>query len=213
MTIKLIKSETKSKTGGDQQRIELSDGSLFSFRICYLPQEVSSGAAAEGAEISAAEEAAFRHASACLRAEKTALKLIARAEQTCFGLARKLEKRGHEAACVRAALARLADLRLVDDRRFAQLWLESRLRLTRSPRRLLSALCGRGIDRGDAQAALKSILDDETEFAMLSRFAKKYSRMQKQPVKYLLRSEGFSRQAIQKFLDEESTTSVNFSDY
>ena len=204
MTILSIKSETKSETNDGLQRVELSDGSLFSLRICYLPPEVSKSAAVEGKEINAEEEDAFRFASACLRAEKAALKLIARAEQTCLGLSRKLEKRGHKAACIRAVISRLTGLGLVNDRRFARLWLESRLRLTRSPRRLLSALCGRGIDRDDAGAALKTVLDEETEFALLSRFAKKHSKKNEgRSMKYMLRNEGFSRQAIQKYLDVE----------
>ena len=201
MTITSIKSESS----GDQRRIELSDGSLFSFRICYLPPVPT--AMAEGSEISAVEEAAFRFASACLRAEKAALRLIARAEQCTLGLARKLEKRGHETACVNAALSRLIELKLVDDLRFARLWLESRLRLTRSPRRLLSSLAGRGIDREDAQFALKTVLDEETELALLTRFAEKHSRkaanrrVEGRSLKYLLKSEGFSPQIIQQFFD------------
>ena len=202
MTIISIKSEAKSLSAGDQQRIELSDGSLFSFRNCYLPADVKPDIT-EGSEITAAEETAFRFASACLRAEKTALHLIARAEQCTRGLTRKLEKRGHDAACVKAAVSRLIELNLLDDLRFARLWLESRMYLTRSPRRLLSALAGRGIDRDTAEAALKSVLDEETELAMLSRFAKKHSRKAlKQPLKYLLKSEGFSPQAIQKYFDD-----------
>jgi regulatory protein len=159
----------KSEAGGELNRIELSDGSLFSFRLCYLPPDMIKNC--EPREINAAEEAGFRFASECLRAERTALRLIARAEQSVSGLTYKLERRGHGTACVIAAVSRLVELKLLDDRRFAQLWLESRLRLTRSPRRLLSSLAGRGIDREDAQTALKAVLDEETEFALLKRFA------------------------------------------
>ncbi|MCL2128065.1 MAG: regulatory protein RecX, partial [Treponema sp.] len=98
MTIVSIKQDA----GGELRRMELSDGSLFSFKTCYLPpvceDESLCGPGAEGLEISAAEEEGFRFASSCLRAEKAALRLIARAEQNVFGLARKLEKRGHDAA-------------------------------------------------------------------------------------------------------------------
>ena len=209
MTIVSLKTETK----GELNRVELSDGSLFSFRICYLPPELNNTELRDpnttaGREITAAEESAFRHASACLRAEKIALRLIARAEQCIFGLTRKLEKRGHEAACVNAVISRLSELKLIDDRRFAQLWLESRLRLARSPRRLLSSLCGRGIDREDAEAALKAALDEDAEFALLTRFVKRHSRKSGgdgegdyRSLKYLLKSEGFSQAAIQRFFD------------
>jgi regulatory protein len=145
-----------------------------------------------------------------LRAEKAALRLIARAEQCGAGLARKLEKRGHDTACVNAVISRLTGLNLLDDSRFARLWLESRLRLARSPRRLLASLCVRGIDRDDAEAALKTVLDEETELAILARFVKKHARKSGgskdasyRPLKHLLKGEGFSLSVIQRFLDEE----------
>jgi len=208
MTIVSLKTEPK----GELYRIELSDGSLFSFRNCYLPTELfdihlTNPDTAQGKEITAEEETAFRHASACLRAEKTALRLIARAEQCSLGLARKLEKRKFNKACVNAVISRLSELNLLDDSRFSRLWLESRLRLARSPRRLMSALCGRGIDRDDAETALKAVLDEDAEFSLLTRFVKKYARKLgdgetgNRSLKYLLKSEGFSHAAVQKFLD------------
>jgi regulatory protein len=141
-----------------------------------------------------------------LRAEKTALRLIARAEQCTARLTRKLEKRGFDSACIGEVISKLTELKLLDDNRFARLWLESRLRLPRSPRRLLSSLCVRGIDHEEAQTALKNVLDEETEFTLIARFAKKYSRKAKgdpRSLKYLLKNEGFSSMAIKRFLGEE----------
>jgi len=157
-------------------------------------------------EITSFEETAFRHASACLRAEKAALRLIARAEQCRSGLFRKLEKRGHEPACVSEVIDRLISLQLVDDHRYAQLWLESRLPLPRSPRRLLSSLCAKGIDRDDAENALKEVLDEETEYTLLLRFIKKHERKKSsqnddfRSLKFLLKSEGFSFTVIQRYV-------------
>jgi len=210
MIIVSLKTEAK----GELFRIGLSDGSLFSFRNCYLPPDLQNAhlvdpASAEGREITAAEEAAFRGASACLRAEKAALRLIARAEQCTAGLSRKLEKRGHERASVNAVISRLTSLRLLDDSRYAELWLESRLRLARSPRRLLISLCARGIDRGDAEAALKKVLNEEAEISMITRYAKKYAKKAggkgedvTRSVKHFLKGEGFSQAAILRFLGD-----------
>jgi len=150
--------------------------------------------------------------SALLLAEKAALRLIARAEQHSHGLALKLEKRGHEAAHINTVISRLSELNLINDRRYAQLWLESRLRLARSPRRLHSSLNRKGIDRDDAEAALNAALDEETEWAMLNRFVKKASRnasqnasrtksKNKYSIKFLLKSEGFSQGIIERFLE------------
>ncbi|MDR1318155.1 MAG: recombination regulator RecX [Treponema sp.] len=202
----------KSGTGEELKKIELSDGSFFWFKTCYLPplfnDELYAEEKAEGREISADEDRAFRFASECLTAEKAALRLIARAEQTVFGISRKLERRGHEAACVGAVVSRLAELELLDDRRFARLWLESHLgRRTGSPRRLLAALCGRGIDRNDAEAALKSCLDRERETELLNHYVnRRYpaagEKTDLYSLKYLLRGEGFSASAIQRYLEE-----------
>ena len=143
------------------------------------------------------------------RAEKAALRLVARAEQCSLGLTQKLEKRGHDAVCVSAVISRLSEQKLIDDNRFARLWLESRMHLTRSPRRLLSSLCARGIDHDDAETALKTVLDEEAELSLLARFVKKHSRkfFQKEEnlhlLKYLIKSEGFSQKTIKRFFDEE----------
>ena len=203
----------KSGTGGESRRVELSDGSFFSFRTCYLPpvfidEVLVTPGAADGRQINSDEEAAFRFASACLRAEKAALRLIARAEQTVFGISRKLEKRGHDSACVRAAVARLVELALLDDRRYAQRWLESRVGgRASSPRRLLAALYARGIDRDDAEPVLQSVLAAGDECALLTRYAQKLqrSRRSRSPsfsLKHALKNEGFSTAAVQWFLDE-----------
>jgi regulatory protein len=210
----------KSGAGGELMRIELSDGSLFSFNPCYLPpvfidQELYTPGMGEGREISPEQEDGFRFACDCLRAEKNALRLIARAEQSSFGLSRKLAKRGHAPDCVRQVIPRLEELELLDDRRFVRLWLASRLnRRTDSPRRLLSALCARGIDRDDAQAGLNAALDAETECRLLERYVKTTEKRKSfrikpdktgsvRSLKFVLKGEGFSPQAIQSFFEQD----------
>ncbi|MCL2067706.1 MAG: recombination regulator RecX [Treponema sp.] len=145
-----------------------------------------------------------------MRAEKTALRLIARAEQCQAGLTRKLERRGYEPACVRAVISRLTEMQLVDDGRFARLWLESRSHLTRSPRQMLVSLSSRGIDRDDATAAIKAVLNEENELSLLMRYVEKLNKSGKskqkylddgRSLKYLLKSEGFSVLAIQQYFE------------
>lgn len=139
-----------------------------------------------------------------IRAEKIALRLIARAEQCSAGLARKLEKRKVEPSCAAEVVSRLVEQNLINDERFARLWLQFRLRLTRTPKRLLVGLCARGIRREDAQTALDNVLDEETELALLTRFVKKHAKKASagtadDQLKYLLKSEGFSPQAIKNY--------------
>ena len=157
----------------------------------------------------------------CPRAEKAALRLIARAEQSYSGLSRKLEKRGYEKDCIDRVLSVLVEMRILDDHRFVRLWLESRLsRRTDSPRRLLSSLCARGIERDDAQSGLKTALDTETEWELLTRYVKKLEKSKSfrkgtavstssrgtrpvRPLKLILKSEGFSPRTIQRFCELE----------
>ena len=139
-----------------------------------------------------------------IQAEKAALRLIARAEQCSAGLTRKLEKRGYDSASINKVISNLCEINLLDDKRFARLWLLSHMHLTRSPRRLLSSLCSRGIDLDDAKNTLKEVLDKETELALLERFAKKYTKKtdNKSEIKFLLKNEGFSTKIIEEFLQK-----------
>jgi regulatory protein len=217
MTLLSIKSGSEE----DLKRVEFSDGSLFSFKACYVsPAFFSDSRYAPGAEISTDEAEALRFAAACLRAEKAALGLVARAEQTAFGLSRKLERKGHPAACVRAVIARLGELEIVDDRRFAGLWVQSRLnRRGDTPRKLLAGLCGRGIDRDTAEQALKAGLHSEAEKALLNHYLEKNLLLAPDPktegpgggqtrpadlssLKFKLKYEGFSPAVIQCFWEE-----------
>lgn len=184
-------------------RIGLSDGSLFSFKCVYLPPEYQSlSASGCGQELSGGEDAALRYAASCYRAERAALRLIARAEQCGFGLSRKLESRGHPASCVWAVIAHLENLDVLSDERFALLWLRSRLGNSASPRNLLAALHRRGIDRSAARRALDAALEPEAELALLRRYLRKHRLAQDRYLRSALKYEGFSPEVIQTFLEE-----------
>jgi regulatory protein len=192
----------KSGTGADIRRVELSDGSLFSFKTCYLPSVFFDDAHyTPGRDISPGEEESFRFASSCLRGEKAALRLVSRAEQTSLGLRRKLEKAGYSPSCVRAVLARLEELGIVDDSRYARLWLRARLASkAEGPRRLLAALRHRGIPRQDAEKVLRSVLDPAEERALLEKFIKKNRLSGEEPnIGNILRGEGFSPLLIREY--------------
>jgi regulatory protein len=192
----------KSGTGAGMRRVELSDGSLFSFNICYLSSSFfDDDYYAPGRELSTGEEEGFRFASSCLRGERAALRLISRAEQTSLGLRRKLGKAGYASSCVEAVLARLGELGIVDDSRYARLWLQSRLASkAEGPRRLLAALRRRGISRREAESALRSVLSPAAERELLERFMKKNRLSGEEPrIGSTLRGEGFSPSLIREY--------------
>jgi regulatory protein len=207
--------------------LHLSNGEVLRAGNAYLPSETLSyflpsagplsqgGALSPGAALEPAVEAALRRAAECLSAEKAALRLIARAEQRGAGLARKLEQRKHPPEAVGAVLARLTELGLINDRRYAGLWLKSRInRGRKGPRALLAALQNRGIDRDDAEAALREALSPESEAALLRRLVEKAGRRVsgapparggRGDQRYFLKNEGFSAAAIAAYLEEEGT--------
>ncbi|MDR2417622.1 MAG: recombination regulator RecX [Treponema sp.] len=134
--------------------------------------------------------------------EQAALRLVARAEQTVYGLSRKLEQKGYSASCVQAVVSRLSELGIVSDSRYAELWLNSRLTLGgNSPRRLNAALCSKGIDRDVVSAALKAALNLEKETFLIRRFLEKKrllpeSDAARRSLRQTLRDEGFSLKAL-----------------
>jgi regulatory protein len=194
-------------------RIGLSDGSLFSLKTVYLPPDFPLDSfTAPGAEISAEEAVSLRFAAGCYRAERAALALIARAEQTRFGLKGKLERKGIDAASVRAALDYLEELGIVSDKRFAELWLDSKLRHIGAgrggrlcPRKLLSSLLGRSIPADIARKALAAALDSATERALLDSYiAGTFPNIDRDDasVRQRLREAGFSSAAIRAYWEE-----------
>ncbi|MDR1326712.1 MAG: recombination regulator RecX [Treponema sp.] len=142
--------------------------------------------------------------------EQAALRLVARAEQTFYGLSCKLEQKGHSASCVRTVVSRLSELGIVSDSRYAELWLNSRLTLGGdSPCRLNAALCSKGIDRDVVSAALKATLNLEKEMFLIRRFLEKKrlfpaeSYETRRSLRQTLRAEGFSLMALEVWEGEE----------
>jgi regulatory protein len=135
--------------------------------------------------------------------EQAALRLIARAEQTVYGLSRKLEQKGYSPPCVRAVVSRLNELGIVSDSRYAELWISSRLTVGGdSPRRLNMALCNKGIDRDVVSAALKAALNLEKETFLIRRFLEKKrlspdSDEARRSLRQTLRAEGFSPMSLE----------------
>jgi regulatory protein len=214
MTLVSLKSGTEN--GAEFIKITLSDDSTFSLKTCYLSQTVSDPFLWEkGREISSAEEEDLRFAAACYHTERAALRLITRAEQTRTGLSWKLEHRGHDRASVLAVVSRLVFLGLIDDERYAGLWIRSRLAWgsgkVSTPRKLLAALRNRGIDSATAGKVLKNILNDETELALLERYMEQISPGTGNSVQ--APSSGFSLRGILKFEGfSQAVLSIYFED-
>jgi regulatory protein len=201
----LLVESTEAGSGVNTIRVCLAGFSPVEIGFAYLPPEYTGAFLCPGAVLGPEAEAAVRHAADCLSAEKAALRLIARAEQYAAGLCRKLERRKHSPAAVHAVLARLLELDLVNDLRYAELWLKSRVgRGKKGPRTLETALRAKGIDRETAGSALKTALAGGAEAGLLERCAE---AGRKKPgldldIRFFLRSEGFSSAAIEAYLEK-----------
>jgi len=151
------------------------------------------------------EEETSRFTAACNEAEKVALRLIARAEQNSLALTVKLRKRGFDAITTREVVSRLLDRNLLDDTRYAEIWIRSRLSTSRknlTPLLLLNSLQKKGIDKGLSQKALKNVLDEETEYSLLLSYVEKSNIMKnktKWAIKAQFKKEGFSYEVLDRF--------------
>jgi regulatory protein len=160
-----------------------------------------------GRELLQWEEEAFRHAAACYRAEKAALRLIARAEQNSMGLSAKLEHRGFAARVVKTVVFRLLDRNLLDDQRYAELWIRSRISIKKkvSPRWLEISLGRKGIDRTSLRNALKNTLDPEIEYNLLVKYVENNALPENEgsgSLRSVLKHEGFSIDLIERYFDQ-----------
>jgi regulatory protein len=192
----LVSRKSGIENGAEFITITLSDDASFSLKACYLSPAVSDPLLWEtGREISPAEEEDLRFAAACYQAEQAGLRLIARAEQTAMGLSRKLELRGHDSAGVSAVVSRFVSLGLINDERYAELWIRSRLAKVPTPRKLYASLRNRGIDSSTVEKALKNTLDAETELELLTHYIERLSSKDED----LQRSSGFSLRKSLKF--------------
>ena len=210
MTLISLKAESFRTDGA--VKVEFSDNSTLLLSTNYLPEtilpagEINTALLETGRELSPLEENAFRFAAACYQAEKAALRLIARAEQNSLVLTAKLERRKFDAVVAKAVVSRLLEQGLLDDGRFAERWIRSRLALRKppSPQGLLAALGKRGIDRKSSFKALDKVLDSQTEYELLLKYLEKAQFPQGKRIFSLrahLKFEGFSSMVLDRYFD------------
>jgi len=153
------------------------------------------------------EEEALPFDADCIKAEKIALRLIARAEQSVAGLTAKLEKRGIDPSTTRQVIFSLQNRELLDDARYAERWIHAHLKVKKplSPLWFLASLKKRGVRREICLDAIGKVLDEDTEYSLLIRFIGGMDTLTKEtvPLRTKLRREGFSPEAINKFIDSE----------
>jgi SOS response regulatory protein OraA/RecX len=103
-------------------------------------------------------------------------------------------------------MQRLEGLGLLNDERYAALWLRGRIARGEAPRKMLEGLRQKGIDGSIAARVLAESLEGEGEALLLEKrlavLARKKLR-DDMPLRRRLRSEGFSVELINLFEEEE----------
>jgi regulatory protein len=147
---------------GESVRIHLSDGSFFILHAeIFARSRISAGTTLDTERV-----ALLLSQSELVLARLRALSLLSRSAQTRQGLARKLRARGFSAAAVSHALARVSELGYLDDRAFAESWVQSRMGQRREGVKALSlGLLRRGVPRAIADEVASAACPPEEELS------------------------------------------------
>jgi regulatory protein len=136
---------------------------------------------------------------------RKALDLLSRQDHTAYNLKRKLLSRGFSKAAVEEAVEMCRRSGSLDDERFAEFWIQSRMK--RHPegyRRLYAGLMKNGVDRELAVGVLSRIVTDEIEQEAAQRAALKLMRNKSMVPKKLISSmmsRGFNYSTIKAAMD------------
>ena len=96
---------------------------------------------------------------------ESAVRLLARRDHSRLELANKLTQRGFDEAEVEAEIERLITSGLLDDGRFAELFVEQRMRRGDGPVKIRAALGERGVTSGLIDSALEPLAEEWPECA------------------------------------------------
>lgn len=135
-----------------------------------------------------------------------ALRLLSRSEHSRRGLEQKLLSRGFQPEDIRRALDRLQEEGALNDRRFAEEWIRSRLRKHPEGRALLElGLQKRGVDEDVAREVAKQCASwPEYREALKGLFEDLRANGMHEPMELtsLLRKKGFSSYEIRLLFEE-----------
>ncbi len=195
--VMIIKTLVETSYSG-MFKITPEEGSTFYVRKEYLPEGLFEGLDV-GAEFSEEETDFLLDAGLTCAVELKAVSYLARAEQSRFGLSRKLIEKKYDKKYVEAALSYLEDRGYLNDLRFARAWLNTRkINHNEGRSRLLAELLGRGISRDFANKALDDFFTENDEDGICRKAYEKALKKGKSDEKLIaaLVRQGFSIKQI-----------------
>ena len=177
------------------------EGSAFFVRKEYLPEGLFERIDV-GLEFDDEETDSLLDAGLTCAVELKAVGYLARAEQSRFGLTRKLIEKKYDKKYVEAALTYLEGQGYLSDLRFATAWLNTRkINHFEGRSRLAAELAARGIARDVAGKALDEFFTENDEDELCRKAYEKLSKSKadEKLIAALLRS-GFSMKQIKSII-------------
>ncbi len=196
-----ITAISKRGSTGTGFTVRLSDGSSFFVSKIFTDQNNLSKDQIINEDLLEKLEIESQSIQALIKAAD----LIARAEQSSGGLYRKLKKKGFPDYVCSYAVDKVKSANLLNDYRFSEMWIFSRLRShPEGKMKLYAGLISRGVPSEKAQAALNNCLsEDDLQISVMKAGKKimgKYEISDQKFHKALYRR-GFSSREIKYFLE------------
>ncbi len=171
----VIKSIAETSYSG-MYKVAPEEGSAFYVRAEYLPEGLFERIDV-AAEFDTEETDSLLDAGLTCAVELKAVGYLARAEQSRFGLTRKLIEKKYDKKYVEAALTYLEGRGYLSDLRFATAWLNTRkINHFEGRSRLAAELAARGIARDVANAALDEFFTENDEDEICRKAYEKLSK-------------------------------------
>ena len=143
------------------------------------------------------------------RACNKALDLLSFSPSTAFMMKQKLMQKGFDSISAGTAVSRLLEKHILDDKKYAENWVASRLsRNPESPLVLKASLLKKGVDRKTADEILKGITPDSDQY--IEAFEKAFNKQLRSPgksaekIRISLSRKGFPLSLINKYLDNKT---------
>lgn len=157
-------------------KVAPEEGAAFFVRAEYLPEGLFERIDV-GADFNEVETDFLLDAGLTCAVELKAVGYLARAEQSRFGLTRKLLEKKHEKKYVEDALTYLEGRGYLSDLRFATAWLNTRsINHYEGRSRLAAELAVRGINRDVAKQALDEFFTEHDEEEICRKAYEKLSK-------------------------------------
>ena len=171
----VVKTLVESSYSG-MFRFTPEEGSAFYIRKDYLPEGLFERIDV-GVEFDEEQADILMDAGLTCAVELKAVSYLARAEQSRFGLTRKLIEKKYDKKYVEAALTYLEGRGYLSDARYAAAWLNTRkINHYEGRSRLAAELAARGIARDVASAALDEFFTENDEEEICRKAYEKLSK-------------------------------------